>query len=160
MNVRANELASQFQRANDDVIAFVSSCDDTTWNMPCEGEGWSIGGVAAHIADGHRSIVGWVRDIVAGRPITVTRDELNQANAARAAANATRSREEILAALRARGAAAVESVRALSDDELARTGAFGVAGGAAFSAEQLIERTLTGHPLRHLASMRASSGKS
>jgi uncharacterized damage-inducible protein DinB len=160
MSARANELADQFQAANADVVAFVSTCDDATWNVSCEGEGWSIGAVAAHIADGHHAVAGWIRAIVAGQPITMTAEDLHAGNAARATTNAAQTRERVLRALRERGTAAADLVRSLDDDDLARGAPFGILGGKIVSAANLIERTLIAHPQRHLASMRASAGNS
>lgn len=158
MSARANELANQFEAANAEVLAFVSACDDATWNTSCEGEGWPICAVAAHIADGYKGVTGWIREIVAGRPVTVTPDQLNASNAARAATNAGRSRDAVLVALRERAAAAADLVRSLSDEELARSVPFGLARGETVTAAWLAENALVGHPRRHLASMRASAG--
>lgn len=158
MSTRANELADQFQATNAEVLAFVSACDDATWRAACEGEGWTIGAVAAHIADSYSAVSGWLRSIVAGQPVTMTTDELNEGNAARATANAGRSRDAVLAALRQRGEAAAVLVRSLSDDDLAHSATFGLADGKSVTAEWIIQYILTGHPRRHLRSIRASAG--
>ncbi|HLZ23414.1 MAG TPA: DinB family protein [Ktedonobacterales bacterium] len=157
MSTRASELADQFQAANADVLAFVTACDGTTWNTSCAGEEWTIGTIAAHIADSYAAVTGWIRDIAAGRPVPVTPDDLEEGNTTRATANAGRARDNVLAALRERGATAADVVRSLSDEDLAHSAAFGLRGGEAVSAEWLIRYVLISHPRQHLASMRASA---
>ncbi|MGH2515644.1 MAG: DinB family protein [Ktedonobacterales bacterium] len=157
MTTRADELAGQFEAVNADVLAFVSACDDAAWARPCEGEGWTIGAVAAHIADGHQAVVHWMRAILAGQPVTMTIDQLNESNATRATTNTGRSRDDVLAALRERGDKAAAFVRSLGDDDLERSAPFGLRDGETVTAEWLISYILTGHPRRHLRSLRASA---
>lgn len=157
-STRASELAGQFEAINAEVVAFVAACDDATWNAACEGEGWTIGAVAGHIADGHRAVVGWLRNILAGQPVPLTQAELDAGNAIRATTNAKRPRDAVLAALRERGDAAAALVRSLSDDALATSAPFGLANGETVTAEWAISYILTGHPRRHLRSIRASTG--
>lgn len=156
MSTRADALADQFEATNADVLAFVSACDDATWSSPCEGEGWTIGAVAAHIADGYTATTAWMREIVAGRPVSMTMENLHAGNAARSIANARRERNAVLARLRTGGDAVAAYVRSLGDEDLAHSAPFGPSGGRAISAEKLIERVLLVHPRTHLESMRAS----
>jgi uncharacterized damage-inducible protein DinB len=154
-SARAEELARQFEQLNDEVIAFVESCDAATWKGTCPGEERSVGAVAAHVADGHRAISGWLRAIAVGQPVNVTMDEIHAGNARAAAAAAGRSQADVAEALRRNGAIAAETVRGLSDDDLAHVTQFAVAGP--MSAEAMITRVLLRHPRGHLESMRTST---
>ena len=58
--------------------------------------------------------------------------------------------------LRTEGRAAVEMVRGLSDEQLDRTAPMAFAGGAEWSAADVIERVLIGHPVQHGASIQAA----
>ncbi len=153
-SARAEELAGQFEQLNGEVIAFVESCDDATWTGSCADDGRSVGAVAHHVAGAHRAVGQWVSMIAAGQPVNVTMDEIHASNARAAAADAHKSRQEVVDALRRHGATAAASVRALDDDGLARSAAFGPAGGTLVSAETVIVSAMLGHPRGHLESMR------
>ncbi len=155
-SARAEELARQFEQLNDEVIAFVESCDEGTWKAQCAGEERCVGAVAQHVADAHRAGSRWVRATVAGQPITVTVDDIHTSNAQAAAASANRSQSEVADALRRHGATAASTVRGLSDEDLARSAPFGPAGGSPASAEAIIVGVLLRHPRGHLDSMRKS----
>jgi hypothetical protein len=156
-SARAEQLAREFEQINAEVIAFVEACDDATWKAQCADDERSVGAVAQHIADGHRGVTQWVSTLAAGQPVTVTMDQIHDANAQAAATHGQRSQSEVVESLRRRGAAAAALVRGLSDDDLARSAPFGPAGGIPLSAEMIIVRAMLGHPRGHLETMRKST---
>jgi hypothetical protein len=157
MSGRAADLASKLESANAAVIAAVERCSNEQLGKTCEGEGWPVTVAAHHVATTHASVAGLVQLIANGQPLpAVTMDMIDAANADHAKNFANVSREETLAALRTEGRAAVEMVRGLSDEQLDRTAPMAFAGGAEWSAADVIERVLIGHPVQHGASIQAA----
>ena len=160
MSERADALATAFERANDDVIAAVEGCSDDQLRTLCAGEGWSVAVAAHHLARSYPAIAGMVQLVANGQPIPpLTGEVLDAANAEHAREYANVSRNETLQALRREGKAAAESVRGLSDEQLDRSAPMPFAGGQPWSAADLIERGLIGHPLEHGQSIRTALGR-
>jgi len=152
---RAAELASKLESANAAVIAALESCTDEQLAKKCE-EGWSPACTGHHVALSHGGIGGLAIAIANGQPIpAITMDMINAGNAEHAEKYGNVSREETLALLRTEGPKIAEQVRALTDEQLARTAPMAFAGGQEWSAEQVIERVLIGHPMEHGASIKA-----
>src|SRR5690348_12381152 len=147
---RAADLAAKLERANAAVSAALENCSEAQLKQTCEGEGWPVTVAAHHVAVSHTGIAGLVQLIANGQPLpAITREMIDAGNAQHAKEFANVSREETLAALRKEGRAAVEMVRGLSDEQLDRTAPMAFAGGAEWTAEQVIERVLIGHPIGH-----------
>jgi hypothetical protein len=102
-------------------------------------------GLAQLVADG--------KDVPA-----LTMEVFDAANAQHARDFAEVSREETLELLRRDGAAVVSALRALSDEQLDRSAPMAFAGGQSWSAADVIERILIGHPTEHGASIKSTLG--
>jgi hypothetical protein len=134
---RSGGLADDFARANAEAVAFAGSCTDEQWALTVPGEGWAVGVVLHHIAEGHAHGVRWLGEMASGRGVTDTGESIDKENAAHAVrAEATR-RDETVALLRLNGAQLEEVLRALSDEELDRAAPFGPAGGRSLRTEDL-----------------------
>ena len=156
MSERAADLAAKLESANEAVIAALESCTQEQLGKQCEGEGWSPTVTAHHIATSHAGIGGLASMIANGQPVPpITMDMINAGNAQHAQDFANVSREETIALLRSAGKEAVEMVRGLSDEQLDRTAPMAFAGGEVWSAAQVIERVLIGHPIGHGESIKA-----
>jgi hypothetical protein len=154
---RAADLAAKLDSANAAVIAALESCSTEQLGKTCEGEGWPVTVAAHHIAVSHTGIAGLVQLIANGQPLpAITMEMIDAGNAQHAQEFANVSREETLAMLRKEGQAAVEMVRGLTDEQLDRTAPMAFAGGAEWSAAEVIERVLIGHPEMHGASINAA----
>jgi hypothetical protein len=82
--------------------------------------------------------------------------DINGMNESRAEKNSAASKAEVLRELRDGAASTAAYVRALSDEQLDRTGALALAGGASVSAQQLIEGgVLIDHVRGHMKSLQA-----
>lgn len=159
MGIRAEELASRFEQANQSVIDTIGGDADLS-GVICPAEGWTAAAVGAHVGGGHFGIVEFlIKPIVAGQELQpFDMDSFNEGNAKAAAENATMPRDEILKLLRDHGATASAYVRGLSDDDLDRTTAMPVFGPEPVTAQQVIEMILIGHPLDHGNSLRQGLG--
>jgi hypothetical protein len=117
-----------------------------------EDENRPVGTVAHHTAVALPRILGMVRAIAAGAEVA---QPSRGGAAAHAQANPDPDQGETVALLRANGAEAATSVRALSDDDLARTGRTMI---GELSAGDAVERILIGHLTWHEGSIRATVG--
>ena len=152
MSERARNLAQQFEQENHELIATVERLSDAQWRTKTAGEGWSLGVVAHHVAEGHKQIAGLAQLVASGQPIPAMNMEMfHQANAEHARQHADCTKAETLALLRQNGAAAAATVRGLSDAELDRTGSLLM---GPMSTAQVIERILIGHVHEHHGSIR------
>ncbi len=154
MNGRAQRLAEEFERVNGEVIMLVEGCSAADWRARCAREGWTVGVVAHHIANGYDqegTVARLVRAVTRGQPLPPPPPPgYNEHHAAR---HADCTREETAALLRRNGAAGAALIRALSDAEIDRTFQ-SPRGGPPRALQQLIEQIFTTHARGHLASIR------
>jgi uncharacterized protein (TIGR03083 family) len=157
MSQRAEALADDFQRVNDELIQLVEELSDAEWATRTDAEGWSVAVVARHIAGAHAFI---------GRRLKAVAEEqalppmppggIDAQNARDAEQYADVTRDDVLDLLRTNGAEAANLVRSLSDEQLDRE--FTRPDGAIMRVTALIENALIGHPTAHGRSIRAAVG--
>jgi uncharacterized damage-inducible protein DinB len=158
MSARAQELAEQFERANEELIAAISRCSDEGWKARCADTGWTAAVQADHLGAGQAFIADRIGRIARGEaddplPMAV----IEQANEQRAGERAGCSREEAIAQLRENGAAMAAMIRGLSDEQLARTGKI-VAEVPSQSVEGWIAYLSIGEIERHGGRLREAVG--
>jgi DinB superfamily len=155
---KSDELARKFEQANNAVIGAVEGMDDAAWQASCKDDPRSAGVVAHHVASSHQPVAGVAQAIATGQPLPpITGEMIDQGNAQHAQQFAGVGKAETLDLLRSGGKAAAETIRGLSDEQLANTAHFAPAGGVV-SAEQIIEMVLIGHPQGHLQSIVGGAG--
>jgi uncharacterized damage-inducible protein DinB len=155
MGERGATLASQFDLANRSLIAAVEGLSDDQWTRLVPGEDWTVGVVVHHIGVGHEVISGWLEVLARGEEIQATPEEIDDFNAEHARQYASCTREETIRFLAENGDAASRVVRSLSDEQLACPGRF---RGEVWTAADMIERVLIGHPQRHMAHVQSVLG--
>lgn len=153
MKERVQALATEFERANDELIAAVERLSDAQWRTICEGEGWSVAVTAHHVAVGHAAIAELLRLAARGEARRSSFEQLHERNARHAEEYADVGQAETIDLLRRNGAEAITVVRGFDDAELNR-----VPGENGRSPSELIERVLIGHLRGHLASIRTAVG--
>jgi hypothetical protein len=100
-------------------------------------------------------VVDWTRLIVDGESLPqLTMADIDRANEARFAIDASCTWDVAVERLQRNGEAASAYVRTLSDEDLDRAATFTLFGGARVSAQTVIEQILIGDPLAHVASLR------
>ncbi|HEY1653093.1 MAG TPA: maleylpyruvate isomerase N-terminal domain-containing protein [Acidimicrobiales bacterium] len=77
-------MADDFVQANEEALALARSCTDEQWVRTVGGEGWTVGVVLHHIAEGHANTLRWLGDMASGRGVSDTADEIDRVNAAHA----------------------------------------------------------------------------
>lgn len=158
MSERARARAARFEAANDDAIAFVEGVSDEGWNATRPGERCTVAALACHVGASHDGpIVALVRPIAEGMPgPRFTPDDPNAMNAEHARTKAAATQEQALTLLREGGARAAACVRGLDDGQLDRSGPLPFSPKP-MTAAAAIEAVPIGHPVQHLASMRAAT---
>ena len=154
MSSRAQELAAQFERANEELIAAIGRCSDERWTARCADTGWTAAVQADHLGAVHAFPTDYIGRIARGEevaplPIAV----IEQENEKRAARQANVSREEAIALLQENGATMAALIRGLSDEQLARTGTI-VTELPVQSVEQWITMLAIGEVERHGGALR------
>ena len=154
MASKSEELASQFEEANNGLLGLVSGLSDEQWKKTCADEGWSVGVTAHHVAESLGTLTGLIQALAAGAPVpTITAEALNEGNAEHAQRASNVSREETAALLRQNIQAASTAIRSLSDEQLARTAPFPM---GELAAEQIVSVIMVGHPQMHTAGIKAA----
>jgi len=146
---RAAALADDFAAANADAVSFARSCTDGEWAVPVPGEGWTVGVVLHHIAEGHANSERWLRAMARGEGVTESADDIDRANAAHALEAEDAGPALTVALLEANGALLEATLRGLSDEQLDRTAPFGPAGGRELPTVDLAA-VAAGHTREHL----------
>jgi hypothetical protein len=147
---RSDALAADFARANGKALAFARSCTDEQWARTVPGEGWTVGVVLHHVAEGHAQGVRWLGAMASGRGVTDTADGIDQDNAAHAARAGLVGQVETVALLQTNGSRLEETLRGLSDEDLDRAAPFGPGGGRSFPTVELAAVPAR-HTLEHLS---------
>ena len=153
---RSERFATQFQDANDEMVAFVERCTAEQWRQACNGEGWPVAVVAHHVASTQPAFIRLVEELASGATLAprISMDVVDQLNALHAHDYAGVGKEDVLDLLRTSGDSMVRLLRGLTDAQLGVSTT--VFGGRERSLAQMIEMIVIGHSRLHLASMRAT----
>ena len=141
---RGRALADDFAAANADAVTFARGCTDREWALRVPGEGWSVGVVLHHIAEGHAHGARWLQGMARGDGVAETAEDIDRDNAAHAIREEGAAPAETIALLEANGDLLEEALRGLGDEDLDRTAPFGPAGG-----RRLPTGDLAAVPARH-----------
>lgn len=157
MSLRAQRLATKFEETNREFIELVNSLSPEDWHRICEDEGWTVGVTAHHVAVNHAALRGVILAIVDGSAPAITWEMLDGINANHAREHGDCSKEETLEILSRDGAAARDTVAALSDDELAKTADMPFMSESPVTTAQFIDNGLIGHIGLHEPSIRRAT---
>jgi hypothetical protein len=158
MAERSEQLAGQFEGAVANLVKAVEGCSDGQWGAVCGDEGWSVAATAHHVGSQWPLEMEYISAAAEGRAMPAhTWDDINGRNAGHAAEFSACGKGDVLKLLREGSASMAAYVRGLSDEQLDRTGALPLAGGAMVSTQQLIEGgVLIEHATAHLKSIQAA----
>jgi len=82
------ELAEQIAAARDRLLAFAAACADEQWHaepLAARGDPRAVGVIVDHVADAYDYMMGWLREVVAGKNPHVDPAMVDRLNAAHAA---------------------------------------------------------------------------
>ena len=137
------------------MVAFVRSCSEEQWLLTVPGEGWTVGVVLHHVAEGHQQGLRWLASMAKGDSVANTAEDIDRDNAAHAVRAEGVSVADTLVLLESNGAELETALRALSDEELDRCAPFGPAGGRELPTVDLAAVTAR-HAREHLAHARGA----
>lgn len=152
-----SELAAELKRANDDAIAFATSCSPEDWGTFVPGDEWPVCVVVHHVAEGYGLVTRWIDCALIGDPIEDTQEGIDAENLRHARAFSSIGVKEVVELLRTNGAVAVTKIAGLRESDLSRTTAFGPAKGRPFSVEQFCQ-VATGHVRSHIGRAQSAIG--
>ena len=155
---RAAVLADDFAAANAAALRFTRSCSDADWELTVPGEGWTVGVVLHHIAEGHAHGARWLTGMATGTGVAETAADIDRANAAHAVREEAVGQAETATLLELNGGRLEAVLRGLSDEELDRTAPFGPAGGRELPAVDLAA-VAARHTREHLAHAAMAVGR-
>jgi uncharacterized damage-inducible protein DinB len=76
------EHARSIDDARQRLISFVEQCPNAEWHSaPVDGDPRAVGVIADHVAHAYEYLAGWISDIVAGEPVDVTAEIVDDLNA-------------------------------------------------------------------------------
>ena len=155
MGSRAESLADKFEQAVAEFASTIERIPDEKWSAKCGSEGWTVAGVAQHVSGQFPLEMQYITAAAESKPMpSYSWDDINGMNESRAEKNSSASKADVLRELREGAASTAAYVRGLSDEQLERTAALALAGGASVSAQQLIEGgVLIDHVLGHMKSL-------
>jgi len=154
---RSETLARQFEGKVQDAVATLERLGDADWKKVTQAEKWTVGVTAHHLAGALEAVATMVETMAAGQPLSFRLDMLDDMNARHAKEYANCTKAETLELLRRGAAVAAARVRALSDEDLAKSGPLGP-GGPPMTVEALIAAGLLGHIDDHFGSIRRTVG--
>jgi hypothetical protein len=158
MGAKGAALAKQFEVKAREALATLERLSETDWKKVTEAEKWSMGVTAHHLASTLDPISNMIKAVAAGQSVSSFRlDELDEMNARHAKDYAGCTKAETTELLERNAAVAVATVRALSDDQLAKSATL-FAGAPAMTAEQIITSGLLNHIDEHFGSITKTVG--
>ena len=153
------ELASDLAAAHHEVLGLIDSCSDEQWRTATDDEGWPVGVVFNHIADGSGAFQGWIGQHLRKEPVVQDMDAINAGTAQRVAGPAGRTREETRRRVEDAGNALSDLIAGLSDEQLYAPLPSAPADGREVTAARLGRRALR-HTRGHHQSCRVALGLS
>ena len=158
MGAKGEALAKQFESKAQEATAVLEKLSDADWKKVTEGEKWSVGVTAHHVAGSHEPIAGMIKTVAAGQSIPgFTMDMLHEMNAKHAKDFANVTKAETIALHKKGAAEAAAVVRGLSDEQLGKSGTV-LGGMPAMTAEQVITNILINHIDDHFGSIKKTIG--
>ena len=117
----ASELADEFLARFESLKKLLHPLTMEQWALPCSGEGWPIGYVAHHIAQGIVRPRGWIEQVLVGEePFVFDWDVTHELNQRRSARLGLPPKDETLRFLDVTAEHFGALIRSLSDKQLSR----------------------------------------
>jgi hypothetical protein len=158
MGTKGEALAKQFEARVQEAAGVLERLTDADWRKTTNGEKWTVGVTAHHLAGSYEPITHIITSIAAARALPhFTPQMLDEMNAQHSKEFAGCTRPETIALFKKGAAGAAAAVRGLSDQELAKTGTV-FAGMPPMSAEDMVKRALLEHLDEHVGSIKKTIG--
>ena len=144
------------QRAN--LLAdFSEGLSENDWNKPVLGDGRSVGVVVHHVASVYPIEVEPAQVIASGKPITeVSKEAIDQMNAAHASENVRTDKNQTLELLRANSEKAARAIREFTLEQLDTAATISLYHDAPLTSQFFIEDHALRHSYHHLGKIKKS----
>jgi len=158
MGAKSGALATQFEAKARDAMVTLERLSDADWKKVTAAEKWSVGVTAHHIAGVFERLANVVKTITAGRALEgFSLDRIDEMNAQHAKDYANCTWAETIELHKRGVAAALATIRGLSDEEMARSASL-APGAPPMTVEQIITGGLLHHVDDHFGSIRKTIG--
>ncbi len=159
MSKRSDLLAQRVADGAQNLIDFASGLTDAQWNTTCGGEHRSVGTLVHHVGTMYPIEADVVNALATnGSAPGVTWDVVDNINADHASTNSATSKQAAIDLIRTNSIAAVDAVRALTDEQLDRTAPNELHWLAPMTVQFFVEQHPIAHPFIHLQSIKAALG--
>jgi hypothetical protein len=139
------------------LAAFAEGLSEAQWNTPVPPDGRTVGVIIHHVASVYPIEVHLASVLASGKPVEgVDKAALADMNAKHAHEHAEAGRQETIDLLRRNCAAAGETVRAFTDEQLDTAAPLSLNAGATLTAQFMIEDHAIHHSRHHLQIIRAA----
>ncbi len=156
MHTESEQLAQRFEQTAAATEAEIAAIPDARWTERCDAEGWPVGVTACHIAEGNRFIAGAIQRTAGISQIDpLGGEDIHTINARHAQEHRAVDKAVVLTTFRENVAYLAGVIRALTPEQLERSGEL-MPGRPAFTVRELIERAAIGHMENHLRSIGAA----
>ncbi len=156
---RAVQLAERILQGANALADFAESLSEAEWKMHVPGESRTVGVIIHHVASVYPIEVELAKALADGQAITATKADVDAMNAKHAEANQGVGKGETLELLRQNSSAAVDSVKAFTDEELDNAAPVALNADAPLTAQFFIEDHALRHSFHHLARLKEALGK-
>jgi DinB superfamily len=158
MGVKSEALAKQFEGKAQDALATLQQLSEADWKKVTAAEKWPVGVTAHHLAGAFEPVSHLVKALATGQPLrSFSPSMLDEMNAQHAKDHAHCTKAETIELHRKGIVTAADTVRGLSDDQLAMSGVV-LTGVPPMTAEQLVTLALLNHIDEHFGSIRKTVG--
>jgi hypothetical protein len=159
MQARAHILAERVAHGAHKLIAFAEGLSDVEWQAVCMDDGRTVGVLIHHVATALPLEIEAAKMLATGQAISgITWEMVDQGNAKHASEYASCRKDETLELLKRNSTGAIETIRALSDEQLDQAAPISLHGDAPLTTQFFIENHPLAHAYRHLASLRDAIG--
>ncbi len=111
--------ARSIDEARQRLISFVRQCTDTDWRAaPVDGDPRPVGVIADHVAHSYEYLGGWISDLVAGKPVDVNAEVVDDLNAGHAGGAGMLTPAEVVDHLGSSGDALIALISGLESAKL------------------------------------------
>jgi Mycothiol maleylpyruvate isomerase N-terminal domain len=159
MGAKGEALAKQFEAKAHEAGAYIEKLGDADLKKVTEAEKWTVAATAHHLFGAYERVPDIAKGLAAGRsPANFSTTALDQMNAQHAKDFAACSKADLMGLHRAGSEKAAAVLRALSDEELIKSGVV-FQDAPPFTVEQLVTRALIAHTDEHMGSIRKTIGQ-
>jgi hypothetical protein len=157
MGARSEELARQFEQANQEFTDTVAAIPEDEWGNLCPDENWSVGVTAHHVGYDYPILTDTMLALAAGESRPLTGDMIHELNAKHATEHSGCTKQETMQLLQVEGARQAAAIGGLTDEDLDRRHDIPLFGPEPVPLELLITAIMIGHHGMHLPSIRAAA---